>query len=100
MVKIIAATGLLLSIGLLAGCSSSQPQEPTSATGVTYTDLRAYGVDMGCRAALQNVGTPESDWSKAPKLTGTKADYLDGWRQGFQKCRIGLGPVQLPHEQK
>lgn len=97
--RYLSLLSLVFSIGILSGCSSTpvtHSDAQTPQTQVTYTDLHAYGVDMGCKAALENIGTPESDWTKAPKLKGSKADYIDGWKQGYEKCRIGLGPVQLP----
>ena len=91
---------LIVSAATLTACSSSPQPDTSGAPTITYTDLHSYGVDMGCKAALQNVGTPESGWQDAPDIKGTKSDYLEGWKQGFQKCRIGLGPVQLPVKQQ
>lgn len=61
-----------------------------------YKDMTEFGEMMGCKSALAQQGTPDSDFVNVPKLTGTKEDYLNGWKKGFNKCLMGLGPVQLP----
>ncbi|MGI2259058.1 hypothetical protein [Shewanella sp. GXUN23E] len=96
---------MLLSGALsLAACSSRPADVQTDSTPpqqhqISYQDMHDYGLNMGCKAAMQNVGTPESDWANAPRLSGTHEQYLAGWKAGFEKCRIGLGPVQLPVKQ-
>lgn len=65
-----------------------------------YKDMKEYGEMMGCKSALQQRGTPESGLLNAPIVPGTKTDYIQGWKHGFNKCLIGLGPVQLPNNRK
>ena len=36
---------------------------------------------------------PQTGWEQAPELPGTYEEYRSGWQEGFNKCRIGLGPV-------
>ncbi|BDM63420.1 hypothetical protein NFHSH190041_08720 [Shewanella sp. NFH-SH190041] len=107
--KLIPLAGMTLAASLLLSACQSAPQATASAPVAplpqvsttanaqpTYPDMSTYGQAMGCKAAFQNQGTPETGWVDAPKVPGSKTDYLNGWQQGFAKCRIGLGPVQLP----
>lgn len=90
--------GLLFCL-CLSACHSPSVNKQTDkpkATAVEYKNLTDYGQSMGCKAALTNQGMIGSDWSQAPKLPGTYSQFVEAWKQGFAKCRIGLGPVQLP----
>ncbi|MFK0570121.1 hypothetical protein [Endozoicomonas sp.] len=100
-----SAIGLLVFVlFVMVACQSVHvppedrpPSEPTTTPENTlYTDMTTYGQDMGCGAAIRNVGLPEAGWEQAPSLPGTYEEYLGGWREGFNKCRIGLGPVVPP----
>ena len=83
---------ICLPLLLLAACSSKLETEQR------YADLAEYGYQMGCKSALTASEGPEQVFANAPELAGTKQDYVQGWQQGYQKCEIGLGPVQLPQE--
>lgn len=97
--KVISA--YLVSLFLVA-CSAkpTQPSTPTSDDQVDrqelYTNMTTYGEYVGCLAARQNPDKPENIVKPAGKLPGTQEEYLEGWHEGFNKCRIGLGPVVPP----
>ena len=103
---------LLGSLFSLTGCQSA-PKTPAANAAINpqqtvilpkkpepqkilYKNMTDFGEMMGCKSAFQQQGTPDSDFINAPKLKGTKQDYIDGWKKGFNKCLMGLGPVQLP----
>lgn len=102
----IVKVGFFLSFLLLSACSVLDHQEPsreihpippdTLQENTLYTNMMAYGKHMGCSAAERNEGLPQAGWEQAPSLPGTYEEYLSGWREGFNKCRIGLGPVVPP----
>lgn len=105
--KIFHTLALSLIVSTLisvTGCQSAKQalldQATMSNTAASvkplYQNMTEFGEAMGCKSALQQQGTPDSDLNNAPKLSGTKEDYIKGWKKGFNKCLIGLGPVQLP----
>lgn len=61
-----------------------------------YTNMLTYGQFTGCSDAQKNIGEPQTGWKQAPSLPGTYEEYLSGWKAGFNKCRIGLGPAVPP----
>ncbi|USE34175.1 hypothetical protein [Endozoicomonas sp. SCSIO W0465] len=97
---------LLLSVLLIFACSTTdqsisphgnRPSLPDITQGNRlYTNMRTYGQYMGCSAAQRNEGLPRAGWDQAPSLPGTYQEYRRGWQEGFNKCRIGLGPVVPP----
>lgn len=97
--KVISA---YLSLLFLVACSANptQPSTPASDDQVDsqelYTNMTTYGEYVGCLAARQNSDMPENIVKPAGKLPGTQEEYLEGWHEGFNKCRIGLGPVVPP----
>ncbi|WP_025820921.1 hypothetical protein [Shewanella marina] len=72
------------------------PPVPTHTKPVVihYKNISQYGYDQGCKNALQGTLNADKDYAQAPKgLAGSKQDYINAFSKGFQKCRIGLGPV-------
>ncbi|KEI72343.1 hypothetical protein [Endozoicomonas elysicola] len=95
-----------LMIPILLACSeinkqtspqkSMPPPPDITQDNTLYTNMRTYGQYMGCSAAERNEGLPQAGWEQAPSLPGTYEEYRTGWQEGFNKCRIGLGPVVPP----
>lgn len=96
----------LVSVLMFSACSVVDHQDPsrelqpappdTLQENTLYTNMHTYGQYMGCRAAQSNKGLPQAGWNQAPALPGTYEEYRSGWQEGFDKCRIGLGPVVPP----
>ena len=98
---------IFLMLPVLFACSTTdQPMSPQrnmpppppdiTQDNTLYTNMRAYGQYMGCSAAERDEGLPQTGWEQAPELPGTYEEYRSGWQEGFNKCRIGLGPVVPP----
>lgn len=107
MFSFMKRASLSLMLPILLACSTvdkqASPQKailpppPESPQdNAPYTNMHTYGQYMGCSAAEKNEGLPQAGWDQAPSLPGTYEEYLSGWREGFNKCRIGLGPVVPP----
>lgn len=87
---------------LLSGCSTAALTSPTSeaptAKTTTITQpaeinkISKKGYDDGCKGALKNQWEPLK--STLDNLNNVqKVAYIDGWKKGYQRCVIGLGPV-------
>ncbi len=93
---------LMAVVVMMAGCSQIDHTDQTKisvnkTTNAAESGLYHFGENQGCAAAFGAHLTEAQGLSKAPaNLTGTKADYHSGWTVGFDKCRVGLGPVKLP----
>ncbi|MBV7314472.1 hypothetical protein [Shewanella sp. NIFS-20-20] len=81
---------LAVPLLLLSACAHDANQASD------YKNMFDYGKDMGCKSALTGSGTPRQALRQAPRLTGSDEDFTQGWKQGYLKCIIGLGPVQIP----
>ncbi len=86
----------------LIACSATpkQPPAPPADQKVEdhglYNDMFTYGQYAGCLSARRTADTPETEVEPAGDLPGTQEEYVEGWREGFNKCRLGLGPVVPP----
>lgn len=94
---------LMAVVVVMAGCSQIDHTDQTkiavnkSTSATAPSGMYQFGENQGCATAFGAHLTEAQGLSKAPaNLTGTKADYHAGWQVGFEKCRIGLGPVKLP----
>ena len=96
MCKTFKVMSAFLAPLFLVACSTQPSSPPAEDTHVLYTNMATYGEYVGCLAARQNSDRPENIVKPAGKLPGTQEEYLEGWREGFNKCRIGLGPVVPP----
>ncbi|MEC6823707.1 hypothetical protein VXS02_09720 [Photobacterium piscicola] len=90
---------------LLSGCSSSALTSTSSATtAVKETATQTakpltlnqqfiqHGYNDGCKDALKNQWQPSK--TILDDLKGVeKMKYIEGWKKGYQRCVIGLGPV-------
>ena len=110
MFYIMKAGLFFLSVLILSACSIFDRQAPSrelhpappdalQENSTLYTNMHTYGQYMGCRAAQTNEGLPQGGWDQAPALPGTYEEYRNGWQEGFNKCRIGLGPVVPPGQE-
>ena len=102
MCKTFKVMSAFLAPLFLVACSatptqpSPPPAEDKSDSHGLYTNMATYGQYVGCLAARKTSGMPEAVVEPAGELPGTQEEYLEGWREGFNKCRIGLGPVVPP----
>lgn len=102
MCKTYKVMSAFLASLILIACSANPklPSPPASDDQVEsqelYTNMTTYGEYVGCLGAQQNTNIPENVVKPASKLPGTQEEYLKGWHEGFNKCRIGLGPVIPP----
>ncbi|MEC6797175.1 MULTISPECIES: hypothetical protein [Photobacterium] len=92
---------------LLSGCSSSVLTSTSSATAAakeTATQAAKpltlnqqfiqHGYNDGCKDAMNNQWQPSKmilDDMKGVE----KMKYVEGWKQGYQRCVNGLGPVVI-----
>ncbi len=91
----------LFLIACSAAATRQQPTPPASGGEAEgnglYTDMLTYGEYVGCISARRTAGVPETEVEPVSEdLPGTQEDYQEGWREGFNKCRLGLGPVVIP----
>ena len=68
---------------------------PIAKEHIKPESMTEYGYDQGCKNALQGTYSIQDDFANAPKLSGTAAEYTSAWHRGYNRCRIGLGPVKL-----
>ncbi|WP_163919998.1 hypothetical protein [Photobacterium sp. Alg240-V54] len=107
-------------VALLSGCStaaltstSSTTPTPTPKTTsiqttkpLTLTEqFIKHGYDDGCKDALNNQWQPSK--MILDDMRGVeKMRYVEGWKQGYKRCVVGLGPVKIndtmpiSHQQK
>ena len=96
-------------IVLLSGCSTAAltSTPSTTATSVVKTEVTQtakvltlseqfiqHGYNDGCKDALKNQWQPSKmilDDMKGVE----KMKYVEGWKQGYQRCVNGLGPVVI-----
>ncbi len=94
-------------VALLSGCSTAAltSTPSTTATSVVKTEATQtakpltlseqfiqHGYNDGCKDALNNQWQPSK--TILDDLKGVeKMKYVEGWKKGYQRCVIGLGPV-------
>lgn len=94
-------------VALLSGCSTSaltSTPSTTPAVKAVSTQIAKpltiseqfikRGYDDGCKDALNNQWQPSK--ATLDDMKGVeKMKYIDGWKQGYKRCVIGLGPVVI-----
>lgn len=74
---------ILLSISVLAGCSTSR-HEQLSALGFSTPYLEGY--DDGCHSKVTNAQTIHDGFRQDPERMFKDARYANGWSDGFEQC--------------
>ncbi len=98
MEPILKPIEMLILVMLASNELKSEKATPRPPITPEYQDLQTFGHYMGCNAAYSAAGDAQGDWVKAPPLPGTYEEYLRGWEEGFDQCRIGLGPAIPPDQ--
>ncbi|SKA16267.1 hypothetical protein [Photobacterium toruni] len=96
-------------VALLSGCSTSTLTSTSAVTATsTAKDISTqaaktltlnqqfvqHGYDDGCKDALNNQWQPSKTILEDMKGV-EKMQYVEGWKQGYKRCVIGLGPVVI-----
>ncbi|WP_297483866.1 hypothetical protein [uncultured Photobacterium sp.] len=96
-------------VALLSGCSTSNLTSTSAVKATSVAKERSiqtakpltlnqqfiqHGYNDGCKDALKNQWQPSK--TILDDLKGIeKMKYVEGWKQGYQRCVNGLGPVVI-----